>query len=248
MRLAPLSLLPFVALLAACDQSEAPAAVEPTTTEAPVVATAPVGPLAPRNDCATVPGAQAFLDQINAAVAARDVDAFVSLVDVHVRLGFGGEDGAANLRTSLEAPDGGMWDEIAELMAMGCAVTQTGERTTIILPWYFAQDTGGDPFETMIVTGEEVVVHAAPAGNSEQLATISWDAVQLEPEAGPDGAISFGGPDDTGWRHVRLPASDGAEPIVGYMRSSNLRSVIDYRLLAENGDGTWKVSALLAGD
>ena len=216
MRFAALSLLPLVALIAACSgDADAPDGAQPTAAETAVAAAAPAGPFAPRNDCAGIPGAQAFLDQINTAVAARDVDAFVNLADVHVRLGFGGEDGAANLRQSLEMPDGGMWDEIAELMAMGCAVSDAGEFTTITLPWYFAQNMDGDPFETMIVTGENVGLHAAADAGSPVLASVSWDMVQLIPEAGADGAITFGGPDDSGWRHVRLEQAGGAEPVEG---------------------------------
>ncbi len=248
MKLAPLCLLPLVALIAACSQPADPVDAEPSATETPLAAATPSGPFAPRNDCGNLPGAQAFLDKITAATAARDVDALIALADVHVRLGFGGEDGAANLREALEEADGGLWGEIDTLSAMGCAVTQTGEFTTITMPWYFAQDMDGDPFETMIVTSENVPVHEAASDNSAQLATVSWDAVQLVPEEGAGGVINFGGPDDNGWRHVRLPAAEGAEPIVGYMRASTLRSVVDYRLLAHNGDGQWKISALLAGD
>lgn len=251
MKIAPLIVLPLVALVAACNQSADPVESEPTETVTPIAVATPSGPYAPRNDCGELPGAQAFLDQVNAAVAARDVDAFVNLADVHVRLGFGGEDGAANLRESLEAPDNGqdgsMWDEIAELMAMGCAVSETGESTTITLPWYFAQDTGGDPFETMIVTGEDIAVREAADGTSRQVATVSWDAVQLVPEEETAGIV-FGGPDETGWRRVQLMSGPGADPVTGYMRAETLRSVVDYRLLAHNGDGRWKISALLAGD
>ncbi|MCL6249581.1 hypothetical protein M3P36_00765 [Altererythrobacter sp. KTW20L] len=241
--------LPFMAVLAACGNDAEPVEADPAA-EAQVTAADPSGQYAPRNDCAEVAGAQAFLDEVNAAVAARDVDAFVNLADVHVRLGFGGEDGAANLRQSFEANDGGMWDEIATLMVMGCAVTEGGEFTTITLPWYFAQDMTGDPFETMIVTGEDVAIHEAAALTSPPLATVSWEAVQLVLEPGSN-VIEFGGPDDNnGWRRVRLPAGGGAgaDPVEGYMPADALRSLVDYRLLAHDGDGRWKISALLAGD
>jgi hypothetical protein len=260
MKFAPLCVLPMVALLAACGSEADPAEADPPTevAETPVASATPRGPYAPRNDCGELPGAQAFLDEVNAAVAARDVDAFVNLADVHVLLTFGGGEGAAQLREELAADDGALWNETADLMAMGCAISkvndagQSGDEsqfTTIILPWYLAQDTGGDPFETVIVTGEDVPVHHAASLTSPPLAYVSWEAVQLVPEPGETG-INYSGDQETGWLRVRLPAGSGAgaDPVEGYMQAENLRSVVDYRLLANNGDGRWKISALIAGD
>ena len=34
----------------------------------------------------------------------------------------------------------------------------------------------------------------------------------------------------------------------GYVRAENLRSVVDYRLLAASHNGRWQIVALLAGD
>ena len=176
-------LLPLVALLGACSDAADPVESDTVAAETSVAAATPTGPFSPRNDCDELPGASAFLDQVNAAVSARDVDAFVNLADVDVALDFGGGEGAAQLRERLSANDGELWGEIAELMAMGCAINRINEAdqsgkqsefTTIILPWYFAQDTGGDPFETVIVTGEDITVHEGATLASPPLATVSW--------------------------------------------------------------------------
>lgn len=238
--------LPLLALVYACGAAESPSdtAVEGVAvTSNPVpVANTPSGPFAPRDDCAGMPGAVEFRAALSAAVAARDANALVALADSKVRLGFGGIDGAANMRSDFSQPDGGMWDELTEVIALGCATNEQGD---IIMPRYFAQDTGGDPFETLIVTGEKVPLHRSPDDASPHLASISWDAVDLVLTANDEGVSTFGGPDETGWVQVR---TRGARPVEGYMRESQLRSVVDYRLIASKAESGYRITALLAGD
>lgn len=253
-RLYASSLLAPALILAGCSQSDAPSekmakaaeemVAKVSETAAPGDEAEP-GPYAPRNDCEELAGAESFMAALNAAVELRDTDLLVALAAEDVKLGFGGQDGADNLRANLRSDSPNLWDELEELVTMGCAVNSQGGLT---MPWYFAQDMQGDPFETYIVTGENVAMRSAASADAPAVTRVSWDSVQLVREGTRDGPMVFGGEDGAGWMHVRLAASGDEDAQEGYIRSRSLRSVVDYRLLATSRNGRWRIVSLLAGD
>jgi hypothetical protein len=190
------------------------------------------GPWAPRDECAGLEGAAAFRERLAAAVEGRDVDALVALAADDIMLDFGGNGGADELRRQLEDPGSMLWEDLEELTALGCAVNEQGGVT---IPWIFAQDLGeADPYETVLVTGEQVPVRRTAEPTSEQIGSVSWDIVKRATEA--------------------IEADDEFHPVVlpdgrrGYIAGNMLRSVIDYRLIAASGNGGWRITNLVAGD
>ncbi|PZT90254.1 MAG: hypothetical protein DI637_04475 [Citromicrobium sp.] len=224
---------------AACDRSDPPSnrvkeamegAVEAVTTPTPTAAMAE-GRFAPRDECAAVDGAPAFLAKLRAAVEARDADALVALTSDQTVLDFGGGAGGDLLRQRLTDPEYEIWGALDELAEMGCAPY---ESAGIVLPWYFAQDLGtDDPFSTMMVTGERVPLYKAASANSEVLESISWDVVGLDGGLQPDAQFQ------------KVTAQSGA---TGFIADESLRSQVDYRLIADDVDGRWQITALVAGD
>jgi hypothetical protein len=220
----------------ACSQEHAPAERFAKKAEQIVAATstsvAPLaqGPYAPQDDCATVAGADTFRQQLAAAVRKRDTDALIALAADDIKLDFGGGAGSAELRKRLNDKAWDLWNELDELMALGCAANGEGG---ITIPWYFGQDLGDvDPVSGWIVTGEKVPVLAAPDPGSKALATISWDVVEiaaLDPERK--------------YQQVELPDKE-----TGFIATDNLRSVIDYRLIASSRNGRWRITSFIAGD
>ena len=235
--------LPLLAMLSACDRSDPPSErleraaeelVSDVENEA-LPAQRPDGPWAPRNDCAELPGASAFLASLQSAVDARDADALVALTAEDVKLDFGGGTGAGKLRERLAANNGAHWETLAQLMDLGCA---TSDDTSITLPWYFGQTIPVDPYMGAIVTGENVSLYNAPDTDAAVLATVSWDAVERLP-------------DDTareGFERVAWTRSETEERVEGYISKSKLRGMIDYRLIANRRNNRWRITALIAGD
>ncbi len=235
--------LPLLVLLAACDRSDPPSerlerAAEELVSEVEneqLPAQREDGPWAPRNECNNLPGAMDFLASLQAAIDTRDADAFVALAAEDVKLDFGGGAGAAQLRERLEADGGAHWETLEQLLELGCAA---GDETSITLPWYFAQTIPVDPYMGAIVTGEDVPLYSAPATDASELATISWDAVEQLP-------------DDTereGFERVVWTRLESEERVEGYIASAQLRSIIDYRLIANRRNNRWRITALIAGD
>jgi len=219
---------------AACSQDDAPAdevvaaaeeIVEPAAKPLPFAA----GKWAPRDDCAAVEGAGAFRERLAAAVEARDADALAALAADDVKLDFGGGEGTAELRRRLTASPG-LWDELDALMSLGCAANQQGGVT---IPWYFEQDFGTlDPFETWLVTAEDVPVLDKPDAAGKRVAAVSWDTVKV-----------VGYRPDAAFQQVEL-----ADGTTGSMASEKLRSLVDYRLVASSRNGRWRITSFVAGD
>jgi len=220
---------------AACSQEEAPADEVAEVAE-DIVAPAPEptplarGEWAPQDECAEVEGAAAFRRQLAAAVEARDADALVALTAEDIKLDFGGGAGKQELRARLNDEARNLWDELDALMALGCSANDQGG---ITIPWYFDQDMGAsDPFQTWLVTGEEVPILTAPRASAERLDLVSWDLVE---------AVSY----DPEAPFQEIKVADGG---TGFIASDKLRSLVDYRLIASSRNGRWRITSFVAGD
>ena len=244
MKILPVGIL---LLLAACSnepaaqRKQATPAVTPSAEKPQQIAGAPPaspvkppaakGRFAPRDECASAPGAAEFRRALANAVRMRDVSAMAGLADPAIKLDFGGGSGLATLRERL-AGDGGkqLWAELDSILALGCAL----QHGNLVLPWLFAQDLGGiDPYSAMIVTGIDVPVRASASHNGKAIAKLSWAAVELVGGLLPDAAF----------QHIRVPGGPA-----GYIATSALRSPLDYRIIADRKNGEWKIGAFIAGD
>jgi hypothetical protein len=228
--------LPLVLLLTACEREKAPADEVAKSAEKLVGAQKPEpltlaqGPYAPRDTCGDLKGAAEFRQALAAAVEARDADALVALAAEDVKLDFGGGTGRAELKKRLTADDRKLWQELGDLLTLGCSANKQGGLT---IPWHFDQSIAGvDPFMGMIVTGESVPLLSAPDEGAEPVATLSWDVVE----------ISALKPDDP---FQKVKTKDGQQ---GFIATDKLRSLIDYRLLASSRNGNWRIVSLVAGD
>jgi len=220
---------------AACSKEDAPAETVEQAAEQLVAPSAPASPLAkgkwaPQDTCAEVEGADQFRSRLAAAIRTHDLDAVVALAADDIKLDFGGGAGKQELRARLNDEARNLWDELDALMALGCSANDQGG---ITIPWYFDQDIGeADPFETWLVTGEDVPVLAGTAADSERVGAISWDLVRiadLDPKQPR--------------QQIELP--DGT---AGYVATDKLRSLIDYRLSASSRNDRWRIISFVAGD
>ncbi|AKQ42463.1 hypothetical protein CP97_11135 [Aurantiacibacter atlanticus] len=229
--------------LSACDRSDSPSKKIERAAEDAIgelkgedLPPVPVGRFAPRDECLDQPGASEFLGSLDSAVQARDEQAFLALVADDVILDFGGGSGKALLRERLKDDDLALWDELNELMTLGCA--SDGARIT--MPWYFAQDFPSTPGAVAIVTGESVPLLEVPEDTTEPLAQISWDMVE----------VSF---EDTAQHEnfAKVSWNDGkagTRPYEGYIAKDRLRYLIDYRVIAARRNDRWSITNFIAGD
>lgn len=184
----------------------------------------------PRDDCAPLPGWREFRAKLEQAAAQRDAAALAALTDPAIKLDFGGGQGIKEMQRRLGDKDYRLWDQITAMLPLGCAV-QDGAAT---LPAIFASAPADvDPYSGMLVLGSAVPAYAKPDAASPALAAMNWAIVNVPEYAGPEQAYT----------KVTLPGGKTA-----YVESAKLRSLIDYRLIAERGKKGWQITALIAGD
>lgn len=212
------------------DPPEPPPSAEPSASPAPAPPTV-LASYPPRDDCAAKPGWAAFHARLAKAAEAQDADALVALTAPDVKLDYGGGHGADELRKRLADPKTGLWHELDAILPLGCAF----EGGLAAMPWIFWNVPDEvDAFTTMLTTGSAVPLRARPNAKAAIVASLDWALVTI---ASP----GF----DRGAAFVRVTAPGGAK---GYVETAKLRSIVDYRLIAEPKDGDWHITAFIAGD
>jgi hypothetical protein len=201
----------------------------------PVLAETYAGPLAPRDQCAATEGLAAFGEKLRHASQARDADALLELADDNIKLDFGGGSGKAELKQRLTSPEYTLWEELGAALSLGCGISSGVDGQGFASwPWYFSKDIIPlDPFEAFIVTGEQVRLRRTASRSAPVIGAVSWDYVRLRDYPPEDAA------------YAKVETRNGS---TGYIAKSYLRSLVDYRLVAEKRDGKWLLSAFIAGD
>lgn len=216
-----------------------PAAFAPEATDAPVAepsvpTTASPAPAqatrySPRDDCAKQPGWPAFRKALVGAIKARDAQAFAKLATPDITLDYGGGTGPAELVKRLDDPETRLWQELDEILPLGCAV-QGG---LAAMPWVFwnvPEDI--DSYSAMLVLDEDTAL--LDKADGKPIGSAGWTIVGINP-------MDF----DTDAKVTRITTHDG---IKGWIETRKLRSLLDYRLIAEPKDGQWQITAFIAGD
>lgn len=187
--------------------------------------------LPPVDRCAVAPGFATFREKLLEAVARKDVDALLALSADNIMLSFGGDAGREAMRKmwKLDRPaESGIWAELNEALGLGCALTDGGAVAPSMAQTF---PTGSDVLETMVAI-KPAALRAAPNEKARAITTLDWDLVTIA-EWDPD----------NGWAKIRL--KDGR---LGYVRTSAVRSPIDYRATFRMTDGEWRMTAFVAGD
>ncbi|HUQ13903.1 MAG TPA: hypothetical protein VM055_06470 [Novosphingobium sp.] len=221
---------------AAVPRPSETASPEPAPSPSPSVAAPSPTPVKlasypPRDECAKLPGFAAFRKTLFDAVRARDAAALGALADPKVQLDFGGGAGPDELRKRLSETRPELWGELAALTSLGCAA----DGGVATLPSIFARVPETiDPYRTMWVTGEGVPLRAKASTGAAGRARLGWALVELV-------GASF----DPKAAFTEVRTADGAR---GFVAGERLRSVLDYRLIADREGDTWKITAFIAGD
>lgn len=174
-----------------------------------------------------------FLDNLTRAVAARDVVEVLALSAPNDFVAVDTNESLVGLEQLLTAPDSdATWEHLESVLALPVA---RGIDGSYCAPYFsclaMPEDAGlVEPFETVFVTAENVPVYAEPSLTSEQLVTLSYDAVRL---AAPI--------DDDKWLKVLLPADRS-----GYIAREQGRMMFESRAdFARLPGGQWALTSLV---
>lgn len=187
---------------------------------------------APQDECTREPGFAAFRKTLVSAIRARDAQALAALAAPDIRLDYGGGSGTEELKRRLGSTDGPLWQELDAILPLGCAM-QSG---LAAMPWVFWNVPDRiDSYSAMLVLGDDTpLLDKAGGTGARTIETIGWGIVGIDP-------LGF----DPKARFTRVTLNAGTK---GWVATASLRSLLDYRLIAEPRGGRWRITAFIAGD
>lgn len=195
--------------------------------------------LVPADEALKDPSFAAFRSNLQSIVRQRDVEKLLSVVDPHIRVSFGDENGVEALRQILEAPQSPLWDELGDVLALGGVFQKTPNGNVFVAPYAFANwPETGDPFESLVAICPDLTLFEKPSDSSKALARLDWNLLPIGPNDPSRKGVS-----NPPWRELVLP--DGRR---GWVESRCVRSGIDYRAAFEKKEGTWRMVYFVAGD
>ena len=153
------------------------------------------------------------------------------VVDPAIKLDFGGDSGIESLKRFMDDASGDFWREFELALAMGGTFDAAGNFAAPYV--YSVWPEAFDSFECAAVTASAVRLRARPDTASRTVARLDYDIVQL---LRADTLAAD-------WRHVQL--SNGLK---GYVASRFVRSPVAYRALFTRVEGSWRLTAFVAGD
>jgi len=211
--------------------TQTPPTASSTTTETVAASLPPAldGPkLLPVDEAKLDPSLVIFLDRLRTAVRNHDVAATVAAADPKIRTSFGNDGGAESLRQMLQQPE--TWTDLDQILGLGGTFLEGSERLAFWAPYVYSKwPEEHDSFKSLAVITENVPLRQSPTGPA--IATLAYDILER-----------VGDPRD-GWQEVK--ASDGR---TGFVEKKFVRGPIGYRAGFNKEGGSWRMTALVAGD
>jgi hypothetical protein len=173
--------------------------------------------------------------ELGRVVEARDLDGLADLMSADVRVTFGGRYGRDGFRqhwTSVPGDRVRLWVELDRALRLGCAEAMDGTGVAYrVIPAMFVTGNDLDGFSSWVAL-PGAMLRARPTARAKVTMRLpSWTVL--------DGVQHDGG----SWIEARTPKGRR-----GYVRTSEARSLLDYRIIFGRRDGDWRITAFLAGD
>lgn len=204
-------------------------------TVAIALATAAPVRLPPVDRCAGDASFSRVRLELQKAVTRRDMDGLLALMSDDVMVDFGGGSGRERFTDYwvLSADDRDLlWSELGAALRLGCAEAKDGAGNPYkAIPAMFVTGDDLDGFSTWVALPGAVLRTKPDAKSQAKMRLPAWTVL---------GAVEHGG---SSWIKVRTPK--GAN---GYVTNEQVRSLIDYRIIFEQREGQWRITAFVAGD
>jgi len=168
----------------------------------------------------------------------KDFRPFEAVMLPDLIVSYAGFEGIEDLRRihRLDEPDTGFWDEFRTIIRLGGVFDGKDrfEAPYVSALWPEAEHDGSD---VVVAVGNHTALYATPADGAQVIADVThrvlaWDEDRA---AEPDGP-------PCGWTRVKH------EGRVGYVKWSESRSPIDYRVVFERIDGRWRITQFVGGN
>ena len=190
------------------------------------------------------PSFVAFRTKLIAAAERKDAKFILLIVDPNISNGFGGRDGIANFKKDwkIESKESEFWAEFLPVIKNGGHFIGEGKnRLSLFAAPYtfmgFPEDMDGVP--NFAIFGSDVNLRKGPSTESEIVAKLSYNIVELVEDAGNAAEVQR----KSGWFKVKTLGG-----LTGHVKSEFVRADIDYRAGFAKKRGVWKMTYFLSGD
>lgn len=186
------------------------------------------------------PDFKAFRDNLFKAIAAKDVKFLLEHTDPNIQFDFGLPEGIVEFKKEWGLNKGSkkskLWAELKAVLELGGVFDEDGSFWAPYTFSRFPDDLDGYSFYAAL--GNKVGLYSKPSINSSLLKTLSFEVVlYLEEIKGKENGKLVS------WTKVQT--SSGA---IGYVKSIQLRSPIDYRVGFIKENDRWMMKYFIAGD
>lgn len=185
----------------------------------------------------------AFRTKLIEATKKRDAKYILSIVDVNIKNGFGGEDGIANFKKNwkIESRNSEFWNEFLAVISNGGKFSNEGNSKSFYAPYLFnAFPDDVDSFEHSAIFGNNVNLRERGDAKSKVVEQLSYNIVKVDFENSIKKPKS-----ENDYEWLKIETLGGKK---GFVSADFVRSPIDYRAGFEKIGGKWKLTFFLAGD
>ena len=251
------SFLLLLCLLSSCGNApkeNAPSEVTPERVESqspilplPKSQRLESGKLLPLDEGQLSPDFLRFRKELLTAIERKDLSFIHQIIVDNIQIGFDDDNNRAaflkmwDLEGNREKSE--FWQQLKKVLLLGGTFDRQQENG-FIAPYLSATwPEGLEPFDYVVITGEEVRVRNRPDLASEAIAALSYDVVALAPttEAAPTTEI-----DGETWPWIKIILPNNTQK--GYVYGKYVHGPVGYRAYFERQDGKWKMRSFLAGD
>ena len=182
-----------------------------------------------------------FRNRLLNALAGRDREFLLSIVDSKVRNSMGAPSGIAEFRTrwEIDSETSPLWRELSSALFLGSAWLKRENDPRVLCAPYVAVRWPDDIDPTLYgaVTAREALLKAQPTADSGTLATLSYDVLRVLDWEVPDSAA------DTKQKWVKVRVKE----VEGFVPEEQVRSSIEHRACFLKGEGGWHMVSLVLG-
>lgn len=186
--------------------------------------------LPPVEQCGGDPGFIRLRSQLEKAVSGRDLHELATLMSDDVRISFGGglgKEAFAQRWTGSASDRELLWKELSKAIRLGCSKAVDGAgKEYRAMPAMFVTGDDFDGFSTWVALPGAAVRSGPKASAPIRRRLAAWTVLEdVEHDGG-------------NWIKVSN----------GYIATSQVRSLLDYRIIFGRRDGKWRITAFVAGD
>lgn len=185
------------------------------------------------------PDLQSYRNHLLAAVQRKDLDLVVAMASANISISFGGAIGRDELKRFLLAANEDNWSAVEQALRMGGGFGPSSEMTSFWAPYTWAHPFGEadeiDPFDMLIVIGDDVHVRIQPKTDAAVIDVYSHEVIHYDRSRQAE--------ETQHWLPVQT-----AEGVQGWISARYVRHVLDLRLGFEKIDGQWRWNNVLMGD